>query len=287
MPSPDKGDTKPKDERLTPENPAWICIESNALHWDLYFFLGEGDIAIEGGGGGWSLVERPEQVALVDWAGYEPWRLTVPIMLDGWVDGFKARHLDRKKDPPGYLKGRKNKEKREKWKDYRDNNEPRNIEKHVDLLIDLSRPAKEPPGALRPRDEPPPLRVYGKAIPFWLNGHRFVIENIDWNPRDMPRLLGPGEHNKLRRQALNLTLLQHVDEGYYKIRKRKKKKGGGGGKGEGKDSGKKTHTVRQGETAIDIAAREYGDPTMWRVITNANGVRNPRKLVAGQELKIP
>lgn len=293
MPNQNQGDTRPKNVDLTPNNPHWICVESNALHWDLFYYLGDGDVTPSGGGGGWQIIERPDNVALVDWTGYEPWRIEVPIMLDGWIDPFDIYSKGRRKDPPKYLmgKGKKLRERRRKWKEHRENNRPENLEQHIELLVDLHRPAKHPPGGLRPRDEPPPMRVYGHALPFWLNGHRFVIENIEWGPK----LLGPGENRKVRRQAVVVTFLQHVDEGYYKIRKRKKKKDGGKGNG-GKGDGGKGHggkgrgrriVVREGEDAIRIAAREYGDPTLWPTICDHNDISNPRQLRVGQELYLP
>lgn len=36
-----------------------------------------------------------------------------------------------------------------------------------------------------------------------------------------------------------------------------------------------------------IAAIEYGDPTVWRVIADANEIDNPRILVPGLELRLP
>lgn len=36
-----------------------------------------------------------------------------------------------------------------------------------------------------------------------------------------------------------------------------------------------------------IAAIEYGDPAVWRVIAEANEIDNPRLLVPGQELRLP
>jgi hypothetical protein len=283
--------TKPKDPDLTPKNRDWICIESNVLHWDLYYMLGEGNIVPMDGGGGWEVVARPEQVGLVDWPGMSPWGLEIPITMDGWVDAFDPVGKDRVKNPPKYLqgKGEQKKKKRKEWIRYRDERSPRNIEQYVQLLIDLSRPAKAPPGAIRPRDEPPPMRVYGKSIPSHLNGHRFVIEDIDWiGDADEPRILGPNDN--LRRQECKITFLQHVDEGYYRLRKRKKRKGKGGkgeGKGDGKDTGKRIYIVREGDTLVSVAASQYGDPTLWKILANENEIRNPRSLESGQEILLP
>jgi LysM repeat protein len=45
--------------------------------------------------------------------------------------------------------------------------------------------------------------------------------------------------------------------------------------------------VNQGDSLWQIAAREYGDPSKWRVIADANDLDNPRVLKAGLEIIIP
>jgi hypothetical protein len=45
--------------------------------------------------------------------------------------------------------------------------------------------------------------------------------------------------------------------------------------------------VRRGETLSSIAAEEYNDPTLWRVIATANRLTNPRNLTPGQRLMVP
>lgn len=51
----------------------------------------------------------------------------------------------------------------------------------------------------------------------------------------------------------------------------------------------KTRIVKDGETLNAISAREYGDPSLWRVIADANRdqIANPRILRAGTVLVIP
>lgn len=46
-------------------------------------------------------------------------------------------------------------------------------------------------------------------------------------------------------------------------------------------------TVHAGDTLSGIAARVYGDAGKWKAIAVANGIRDPRALRVGQELKIP
>jgi hypothetical protein len=49
----------------------------------------------------------------------------------------------------------------------------------------------------------------------------------------------------------------------------------------------KVRTIQQGETLSFIAGTEYGDPTRWRPIADANNLDNPRLLRAGTQLIIP
>lgn len=45
--------------------------------------------------------------------------------------------------------------------------------------------------------------------------------------------------------------------------------------------------VKQGETLSSIAAQEYNDPALWRLIAKENNIYNPRLLEPGQRLTIP
>lgn len=49
----------------------------------------------------------------------------------------------------------------------------------------------------------------------------------------------------------------------------------------------KTWVVKEGDNLWSIAAKEYGDPTDWRLIADKNDITNPRLLKPGQELVIP
>lgn len=48
-----------------------------------------------------------------------------------------------------------------------------------------------------------------------------------------------------------------------------------------------TRLVRRGDTIPSIAADVYGDPTMWRVIAQANDLDDPRRPQIGMTLSIP
>jgi len=49
----------------------------------------------------------------------------------------------------------------------------------------------------------------------------------------------------------------------------------------------KRWVVKQGDSLWLIAAKEYGDPMMWRAIAQANKIHNPRILEIGKEIVIP
>jgi nucleoid-associated protein YgaU len=49
----------------------------------------------------------------------------------------------------------------------------------------------------------------------------------------------------------------------------------------------KTRQVKQGDSLWFIAAKEYGNPALWRHIAEANKIDNPRVLKPGMELIIP
>ena len=47
------------------------------------------------------------------------------------------------------------------------------------------------------------------------------------------------------------------------------------------------HTFRQGDTLSGLAYRYYRDWTQWRLIADANQVRDPRQIEPGTVLQIP
>lgn len=49
----------------------------------------------------------------------------------------------------------------------------------------------------------------------------------------------------------------------------------------------RVHTVTRGETLPGIAWKHYDDPARWRLIADANGLRDVRRLSAGSILRLP
>jgi hypothetical protein len=51
--------------------------------------------------------------------------------------------------------------------------------------------------------------------------------------------------------------------------------------------GHRTHRVVAGDTLASIAYREYGDPTAWRRLADANGIDDPLRVRDGTVLRVP
>ena len=47
------------------------------------------------------------------------------------------------------------------------------------------------------------------------------------------------------------------------------------------------HVVQPGETLDRIAEGHFGDPTEWRTLAQANGIRDPFEIRAGQRISVP
>ena len=55
----------------------------------------------------------------------------------------------------------------------------------------------------------------------------------------------------------------------------------------GSSEARRTHRVVTGDSLPQLAWREYGNATAWRVIAEANGIDDPLVLVPGSELLVP
>jgi nucleoid-associated protein YgaU len=45
--------------------------------------------------------------------------------------------------------------------------------------------------------------------------------------------------------------------------------------------------LREGETLALVAAEAYGDPRLWRLIAEENGIDRPRFVAPGTPLRVP
>ena len=50
---------------------------------------------------------------------------------------------------------------------------------------------------------------------------------------------------------------------------------------------RKLHTIKSGESLWQLAYETYGDPTLWRLIAEHNGIDTPRELRPGSKIEIP
>jgi hypothetical protein len=50
---------------------------------------------------------------------------------------------------------------------------------------------------------------------------------------------------------------------------------------------RRSHTLVAGDTLASVAYAEYGDPTLWRVLAETNGIDDPMRLCPGRTLLVP
>jgi hypothetical protein len=48
-----------------------------------------------------------------------------------------------------------------------------------------------------------------------------------------------------------------------------------------------TYVIKEGETLFEVAIKFYEDRDMWVEVAEENGIRDPRHVTAGQEIKLP
>jgi nucleoid-associated protein YgaU len=113
---------------------------------------------------------------------------------------------------------------------------------------------------------------------------QWVVESIDQG--DMRRRAGDGDRYLA---AMTVNLLQYTAGDVLVERSPSRKHASKGKQGTHGSRGRKTYTVKAGDTLPKIAARSdiYNDASKWKAIAHANGIRDPRSLVVGRVLKIP
>ncbi|MFE9742948.1 LysM peptidoglycan-binding domain-containing protein [Streptomyces sp. NPDC006477] len=74
---------------------------------------------------------------------------------------------------------------------------------------------------------------------------------------------------------------------FDKTSEESKRKYGKGGTTKAKQTGTATHKTVKGDTLWALAEKHYGDGSKWKLIAKANGIKDPKKLPIGMELKIP
>lgn len=120
------------------------------------------------------------------------------------------------------------------------------------------------------------------------SGDRVTLVNLSPGERgpwridtvDVIATLRQAGSNRITRADVTLALVEASDADT----KLGPVSGGKGGKG-GKRP--KFYEVKKGDTLRKIADRFYGDPSFWRLIARANGIKDPENLKVGRKLKLP
>lgn len=145
----------------------------------------------------------------------------------------------------------------------------RSVQLEVDALEDMASAGDD--------DTPPPIVTLTGPIPH--TDLDWAITDIDWG--DIIR----SASGLLIRAEFTLTVTEYESADVLVSRAARKK-----AKGKAKSKKREVWTPpanSPGETLMDIAAREYGDPSRWREIAQLNGIRDPRKVPANMLLRLP
>lgn len=138
-------------------------------------------------------------------------------------------------------------------------------------------------GSASDNEAPPLLSVESIPAPLMVHGgHRnadwkWFIDNLIWNKEGT---IVNRAGNRVRAYG-TIIITQFVEDKRLSAIERGKRKAKGGKR--------KTYTVKRGDTLSKIAARKdvYGDASKWKKIAEANNIRDPKNISAGQVLKIP
>lgn len=144
-------------------------------------------------------------------------------------------------------------------------------------LLNLLRLGRDP----KEQDPPPVFQIYGKAMPS--SGGNFICLGFDF---DEEGEVAPGG------ALIRFGLVMHISEyqspsSRFAKQAKKKKKGGGESANGGTSVPPSTYTVKKGEDLYDIAIKFYGDRSAWKGIADANSIRDPRSVKAGDKIKLP
>jgi len=52
-------------------------------------------------------------------------------------------------------------------------------------------------------------------------------------------------------------------------------------------AGDRSYTIREGDSLADVAQQAYGDPTLYRMLADYNGIADPDLILVGQVIRIP
>jgi LysM repeat protein len=213
----------------------------------LVFELGEAVAQPAGGVGGWAERLRPRRGAFTEWEGHTLWRLPVAVSIDRGGHEF---------DGP-------------------------DVEDDCDALRGLG---LQVPGGSRT----PILALSG---PLHIPAPRWVIQDIAWGESERQRETGA----RYRQEAViefweydapDLVIV--ASPAVAAAARAAEAASPAPAVAPATASAQpRTVTVAAGQTLSGIAAKELGDHRRWQEIADANGIRDPRKLQAGQVLTLP
>ena len=234
----------------------WVRVSSTDPPVSLTIRLGDARPDVTAGYGGWAEVARPRRRPLTVWTGSPGLRMNLPILLDGFVAG-------------------------------------RSVERDIANLERLSLPTAADGAPPRVR-----LAAQGGAVPH--TDRVWVVDSLTFADGAIMNHAG----NRTRQPA-TLSLLEYiadvrVNERSTTTQTRRQAARGeveGGrleqtcrrrqGQGEVGKKRAASSSFGDGEDLLSIAARELGDADRWVEIAQLNGLRDPRAIVAGQELRLP
>ncbi len=126
------------------------------------------------------------------------------------------------------------------------------------------------------RKQPPAVTVSG-GLP--LDGKIWLITDIAWGDNQEWKSVGT-DAVRIRQDAV-VTVMQKVDpDVLVGVRK-------GASRGASSGSSPRMYTVKKGDTLFSIAVKFYHDRNKWKLIANANHIRDPKKVKVGRKIKIP
>jgi nucleoid-associated protein YgaU len=236
----------------------WVRVKSSDPPISLTVRLADGRPDVTAGYGGWAEVARPRRRPLSVWTASPGLRMTLPLLLDGFGAG-------------------------------------RSVERQISQLEKLSLPTAAD-GA------PPRIRLVarGSAVPH--QDRVWVVDSLTFADGAIMNAAG----NRTRQPA-TLALLEYIADVRVSEKStvsqkrgqaaRAKSKQGAARKrvraAHGKPKTTRARTLASassfgaGEDLLSIAARELGDADRWVEIAQLNGLRDPRAIKPGQELRLP
>lgn len=117
---------------------------------------------------------------------------------------------------------------------------------------------------------PPPTITVEGAVP--IKGIRWVITGIDWGDEVIWSGTSQRAYARERQDAI-VHLMQYIKEERLAVQNVKPQP--------------RRHTYKKGETLRQIALKWYKDASKWKLIRDANNIRDPQNIPDKKSLKIP